>query len=270
MKKHNELKSILQEPKYYLDYKQKDLERRLDEIALSPETEKQIRNEHTKEVAKSKALSLLGTFGEVITTFLEWNDGVNKDITEAKKSLLLAHYMDKVDDHRLSIDKLKEFLVNPQGNTLFNKILRILDDSPPDGDLIEHLSSALKFIINNESFSKLFDIHKFSLSQIERLSPQALSVLSDYKNFPIFKKFEMVQEGNKVKEEYHHELAKAYCHTKGIKEELIINRVGYSFFELKRAGFIDAKRLNGDGAVEVFLTTPGKEITQYLTIKERH
>jgi len=266
MKKPHELKSIIDEPKYYLDYKQKELERRLSEFDLSEEATTEIKRDHTKEMAKSKALALMGTFGEVITTFLDWNEGVNKDITDAKKSMLLAHYMDKVDDQQSSIDKLKNFLLEPCGNTLFNKILRILDDSPPDGDLIEHLSSALDFIIENGNFESLFDIHKFSLSQIERLSPQALSVLSDYKNWPIFNLVETVRQGGMVKVDYHVELAEVYCRDKKIIEEPIIQKVAYSIFELKRAGFIEGIRVNLD-MVKATLTDSGEDIIRYLSIK---
>lgn len=268
MKKSKELQTIIEEPVYYMDYKQKELERRLSGINLSHEAEKEIKLDHAKEAAKTKALALMGTFGEVISTFLDWNDGVNEDIKEAKKSILLATYMDKVDDHQFSLDKLKKFLVDPSGNTLFNKILRILDDSPPDGELIEHLSSSLKFIIESENFDTLFDIHKFSLSQIERLSPQSLSVLADYKNWPLFSKFEAFQQGNTVKEDFHAELAQVYCSGKCIENEAIERRVAYSIFELRRAQFIEAYRTNG-GMVRARLTLSGKDIVHYLNTNEQ-
>jgi hypothetical protein len=144
-------------------------------------------------------------------------------------------------------------------------MLRILDDSPPDGDLLEQLSSTLKSIIDSGEFSKLFDIHKFSLSQNEKLTPQSLSILSDYKNWPNFSKFEAFQEGNKVKEAFYNELANRYCEIRGINDQAIINRVSHSIFELKRAGLIDAVRVRGD-KVKPFLTVPGEEIIQYLTV----
>lgn len=269
MKKHNELLSIIEEPKSYLDFRKRDLEKRLGEIELSEEKTREIKNERSKALVKSKALSLLGAFGEVITTIIDWNEGVNEDITEAKKSMLIARYMDKADEHQASIEQLKQFLVNPQGNTLFNKILRILDDSPPDGTLIEHLSSTLKFIIENGEFETLFDIHKFSLSQIEKLSPQALSILSDYKNWPLFTKYESFMDGDKVREDFHNEFAQKYCEVRGVNEQTIVNRVSHSIFELKRAGLIDARRKSqGNGTVSPILTTPGREITLYLTVNE--
>lgn len=42
-------------------------------------------------------------------------------------------------------------------------------------------------ILNNNFISKMFEQHKFALSKIEKLTPQASTILAYYKNYPEFK-----------------------------------------------------------------------------------
>lgn len=125
----------------------------------------------------------MGKTGDIISTVINWNEEVNKDIIEAKKMILLEKYFDKADSNERAITMLKDFLVNPQGNTIFNKLLRIVDDSPPDQELMEHLSSVLKVIVSAGRFEELFEQHKYALAQIEKLTPQTLTIIADKNNW---------------------------------------------------------------------------------------
>jgi len=62
-------------------------------------------------------------------------------------------------------DKKKHngLLTNPTGNTLFNKLLRILDNSTPDLELTEHLAKVLKHIVETD-FSSLFEDHNYKVT----------------------------------------------------------------------------------------------------------
>lgn len=247
----------------YFDIQNKGLEQRLDTIKISDEEKDMIIGNQTKKVIIDKTLGLFKV-GEVIQTIFNWNDEIDKEIKEAKKSLLIEQYFNKVDHVEHALNRLRNLIVNPQGNVIFNKILRILDDYPPDEELIEHLSTALKFIIDNEEFEELFGQHKFALSQIERLTPQALTVLSDYSNYPIFNLPASISIGPKVSSEWQLNFVNAYCKNKRITDDSTINRVSHSITELHSSGFIEAYKIQ-EGKVVCEVTGIGRDILPYLT-----
>lgn len=184
MDKRQELDFIGKNAGQYLDIVGKDLESRIEEVNLSSTERKEIRKGETIKSIKDKGLAILGPMGEIISTVINWNDSVNQNISEAKKMILLEQYFNQTDEHLLAIKQLQECITNPQGNTLFNKILRIVDDSPPDPELTSHLSKVLKKIIEDGNFEALFEKHKYALGQIERLTPQAITIIADYNSWP--------------------------------------------------------------------------------------
>lgn len=252
---------IIEEPETYLKTQNKTLEERLDKIKLNDQ-EFEIIKEQTGKIIVDK---LLGTFkvGEVISTFLNWNDEVDEEIKKAKKSILLKRYFNMADNHEDAIYKLKNFLMYPQGNVLFNKILRILDENPPNLDLIEHLSSTLKYIVSDEKFYTLFEQHKFALSQIEKLTPQALTILSDFSNYPSFKLGMIVTEGNKVTSDWSPKFAKVYCKKKNIDSKELIKRISYVISDLETGGYIEAVKKHGNTCI-CKVSSIGQDILPYL------
>lgn len=172
-------KDIIVNPEIYFETQNQSLEKRLENVKLTQEEEDAIVASKTVKTIRDKALGLFKV-GELVNTILTWNEEIDSEIKEAKKQILLSSYFDKTDQTEESVEKLISFLTNPQGNTIFNKILRILDNTPPDFELTNHLSTVLKHIISSD-FQNLFEDHKFALNQIETLTPQVLTLLSDYK-----------------------------------------------------------------------------------------
>ncbi|MBS4207502.1 hypothetical protein [Bacillus sp. FJAT-50079] len=184
MERDQELIYIAKNTESYLHVKSKSLDQRLQQTELSQQELDEIKREKGLKTLRNKGLSLFGNIGEAISTIINWNEEVNQEINEAKKAHLIEQYLNKIDDQDQAILMLKEFITNPQGNTLFNKIIRIIEDFPPDEELMVHLSSVLKFVIINSDFEELFDQHKYALAQIERLTPQSLSIIADYEKWP--------------------------------------------------------------------------------------
>ncbi|MFT8747127.1 hypothetical protein [Liquorilactobacillus nagelii] len=60
-----------------------------------------------------------------------------------------------------------------------NKKTRLAYIINEHGDLLVHLKSTLNKICESKHFEELFTKHKFNLSLIEKLSPQALTILKD-------------------------------------------------------------------------------------------
>ncbi len=241
----------------------KKLQERLEEVSLSANEEAEIIESQTIKTVRDTIVGII-PMGEAIGTILNWNDEVNSEIENAKRNLLIEKYFDKSDENEKSIEQIKALITNPYGSTLFNKILQILDASPPDEKLIGHLSAALKYISDND-FKKLFDEHKFALSQIEKLTPQGLTVLSDFKNWPIFFMNGYSSNGGKITSDWIMDFTKAYAAHKKISDNEIINRILHSVNELVSSRLIEAWLTQDDDKhAGVIPSDIGKFIIPYI------
>lgn len=248
----------------YLDTQSKSLEERINEINLDKDRECEIKKEKGLDIVKDK---FLGSFklGAIASTIIGWSKEVNKEIKDAKKAVLLEQYINKIDNQEDSINKLKLFITNPQGNVLFNKILMILDDYPPDLELINHLAKALKYMVNNDNFYKMFEQHKFALAQIEKLTPQALTILTDYKNYPEFNVGTSIAFGAKITSEWHDKFIEAYCKSKRIDSLEMRSRVAHVIIQLESQGYLEAFKKN-DSTIVCEVTKIGKDLIPYLEV----
>lgn len=254
-------KDIISYPNEYFNLKSRSLDSRINEVHISQEEINEISSTHTKKFIRDKALGLF-KIGEIVSEIINWNESIDEDLKEAKKEFLLAKYFEKNDQNEHSLSQLKEFLSNPQGNTIFNKILRILDDTPPDLELSNHLSSALQYIIQN-NFKKLFEKHKYALSQIEKLTPQALTIFKDYKNWPLINLANSTSSGTKITSDWLYEFTQAYCNKKGISDQNIINRVQHSINDLISSRLIEAHRTQS-GQAKCYISDIGKDLLSYI------
>jgi len=255
-------RDIIEYPIEYFALQNKTLDEKLNNIVLSKEEEEKIVKKHSKNVIRDKMLGLF-KIGEFVNTIINWNENIDKDIKEAKKEFLLVEYFNKNEQNEHSIQELKTFLTNPIGNTLFNKILRILDNTPPDKELSNHLSNALNYIINND-FQGLFEQHKYALSQIEHLTPQALTILADYQSYPIINLGTYSSNGGKITSDWLIEFTNSYVNKKNIYDDNITNRVKNSINELINKRFIEA-HLFKEKQANCKTTHLGKELIPYIT-----
>lgn len=253
---------IISQSQTYFETQSISLVERLNNVKIDNEKECEIVNGKTVKIIRDKTLGLF-KIGEVISTLLNWNDEIDKEIEEAKKAVLLEQYFNRADEHEEAINKLKIFLTNPQGNVLLNKILRILDDSPPDPELIHHLSSVLKYITNDENLHNMFEKHKFAISQIEKLTPQALTILADYKSYPTFQLGTVISFGPKVTSEWNMQFVKAYCLKKGISSQEIVARISHVITQLQTQGYIEAFKIQ-ENLFVCEVSSMGGELLPYL------
>jgi hypothetical protein len=125
----NDRNALVSNPAQYLIKKSQTLQERLDGIELGEGVEDEIAADRLKKVVRDKTLGLF-RIGQIAKEFLDWNSGVEGEIKEAKKQVLLAAYFDRCEENSDAVANLKKLLTSAEGNTLFNKILRILDDKP--------------------------------------------------------------------------------------------------------------------------------------------
>lgn len=254
-------KEIINQPKYYFNAQSKTLDARISAVNLSEDQIKDISSDHTKKFIRDKALGLF-KIGEIISEIINWNESIDEDLKEAKKEYLLAQYFEKNDRNENALSQIKEFLSSPQGNTIFNKILRILDDTPPDLELSNHLSSTLQYIVQND-FERLFEEHKYALSQIEKLTPQALTIISDYQSWPLITLGSSTSSGSKITSDWLFEFTHAYCEAKNIHDKGLKNRVQHSINELISTRLIEAHRTE-NGKAKCAVTDIGKGLLRYV------
>ncbi|MFT8426080.1 MAG: hypothetical protein ABF630_11575 [Liquorilactobacillus sp.] len=269
MERKNEIEFIQNKPEEYIKVNERTLEDRLSKVQLTLKQEREITNVSSKEAVKdvgkkiASKIPIASYISDAAFTFMDWNKKIDEDFEDAKRKMLIEEYLNKTDSQEKAIQNLKETITNVYGNTLVNKIFRILSDYPPDGDLLVHLKSALNKICESKHFEELFTKHKFNLSLIEKLSPQALTILSDANNWPNFSMDARVSFGGKINENYTEYFVEAYLKVKQISGENKKARFVYIINELSQEGFIECHELK-NGQCRIFLTVSGEELSEYL------
>ncbi len=272
MERHTEIEAIKNFSNHYIQVENKSLENRLSEINV--ENKKQIESikESSKDVLKEVGKSLVNSVpgislvSKAAFVFMDWNKKVDDDLEDVKKVMLIESYLNKTDNHEKAIENLREAMTDLHGNTLVNKIFRMLSDYPPDGDWFKHLQTALRNICDSKKFEKLFDIHKFNLGLIEKMSPQALSILADAKNWPKFH-FEYIgmSVGGKITDQFQRPFSKVYANNKkNIADPLVIERIVHIINDLQNNGFIECYGQQGS-QFKLELTGMGNSLYEYLS-----
>lgn len=145
----------------------------LQEVEISPE-------EKTVVIFKAgveAAIESAPFIGKLVSIANKVSDALDKK----KLEKLLTIFGNKLDNQEQFSQAMSNLVSSNYGLTLFQKIVHILRKDY-DGKFIELLANVLKNICKEE-FERMFDQHHYALSQIEKLSSQALLVLSKYDNW---------------------------------------------------------------------------------------
>lgn len=160
------------------------IEERLNSIHIKDEQmamiQKEARLKQLTSGGGAIASVLTGGISDIFTPLMEVNADIERGIRETKQALLLEMFLNRVDDMTVGFDKLKAMIGDSYGNHIFNRLLRLLEDFPPEEAYIAMMSSILEKFVASENFKELFGIHQLHLRLIERFSPQALYLLSHY------------------------------------------------------------------------------------------
>jgi hypothetical protein len=255
--------NILTSPEEYYRNQKKTLENRLEDVAIDEES---IVNTSSKKFVRDKVMGFF-KITDVVNTFLNWNDAVDADLRRAKKEFLLQEVINELEQRGKEVNQLKSFISDPIGNTLYNKIARILENFPPDEQLTVHLAGAIGYILETD-FVSLFESHKYAISQIEQLTPQALTILADHVNWPAFNLGVTVAHGGVINSEWLPEFTNAYCRVKSVSDSNICERIGHSIGLLKTNSYMIAKTQDG-GKPKCFLTPLGSNILPYISQRNK-
>jgi len=253
---------IISHSQEHLNLKKQTLDSKLENLKLSEEENEKIRNGHAIKVFDDKILGKIPGY-ELAKTLLSWNKEVNEEIKNAKKEMLLVNCCDRITEQNKSIEIIKNFLSNPSGNTLFNKILQIIDDNPPDPELVQHLSCTLLYISQSD-FEKLFNDHKYALSQIKLMTPHSLSILNDSANWPLFSPGSFTSNGGVITTDWLEAFSRSYIKTKQV-ESSVQKLIKHCVNELISKRFILAT-VQGEKNGQVHLTEIGQTILNYIKV----
>ena len=242
----------------FLSVKKQYLEEKIKNVELPIDVELEICRDESIKIIADKVLGLFKVT-DIINQLLKLNEVVNEKIKDRKLEVFLSSYIEKNDEN---INKLKNFITSPQGNTLFNKTLRIIDNNPPDKELFEHLIHALNYIINSD-FISMFDSHKYVLNLIENISPQGLVIISDYKNWPPFEISASLTYGEGRLSLWSPKFSKSYLNSKNIIDEQIKIRIEHAIEDLISKKIIHYKSEKGKRIA--VLTEVGKSLYSYIS-----
>ncbi|MGV3579986.1 hypothetical protein [Brevundimonas sp.] len=115
--------------------------------------------------------------GNIITKAKAGMERAASEVREKKKDALLEELFVRSDESAESLEALTRFLSDPWGRLLFDQVQAILDDRPPEPAEVRRLAQVLRKIVDTD-FRSLFDTHRYALSVIGALTPQALAILS--------------------------------------------------------------------------------------------
>lgn len=251
---------IITHPREHLALKKQSLDSQLEQIVLSNDEEAEIRDKRAIKILHDKVLGKIPGY-ELARCLLKWNAEADREIRDAKKELLLVQCTERMIEQGSSIQALTNFITNPAGSTLFNKILLILDDNPPDPELIHHLASALHVIALSD-FESLFSEHKYALSQIEQLTPHSLTILSDSNSWPRFSPGSYNASGPTITSDWLEAFCSHYVRAKGVGADRI-KFIRHCLNELISKRMIWAALIQ-EHTAEAKLSEIGQSIVKYV------
>lgn len=208
-------------------------------------------------LAEATAGSIVSSI-PIINKIFEWMERIDQVSREEKLKTLLVEYTGCFNSIGDAISKLKLLTATRGGQTLFRKVIQIVDKGAEDKEWIGLLAVALRKLSETE-FEKYFDAQMFVMSQIDRLSPQALILLSKYdiwrqKNIQGTSTTSGKTMGDWIPQ------ATMFMRLKlGVDNLEVGARINHSFRELESAGMVDLK------GHQLKLSAIGLEIHRLIT-----
>ena len=188
----------------------------------------------------------------------EWIERVDQASREEKLKTLLVEYKEHFESFEDAISKLKLLTATRGGQTLFRKIIQIIDKGAEDQEWIRLIAITLKTTSKAE-FEKYFDAQMFVLSQIDRLSPQALVLLSKYDVWKQANIQNTTTTSGQTMGDWIPQATMFMRQKIGIENLEVGARVNHSFRELESTGIVDLK------GHQLKLTAIGLEIHRTIT-----
>lgn len=194
----------------------------------------------------------------VIGKVANFFQSAQEKLDQAKLMILLKGFRHKHDSNEEFQNAFKKLIGTPAGMALIQKVVRIANAGIIDQRYIGLLANVLKNISDSD-FKEMFDEYNYTLSQIEKLTPQALILLSDHSNWPGISFSSTTTSGVTSGSGWDESFATLYSNRKGKPDQKTRNRISHSINEIMNNHLIDLKADN------LPLTSIGNEILKALS-----
>lgn len=184
-------------------------------------------------------------------------DTVNQEIREEKMGNVLRDFQSHFQSIDQAMSQLKTLLSNRAGIIIFQKVVQIIDNGSMDEEWLFLMSKVLKWV-SDPDFERQFEGRTYALSQIARLSPQALIILSKYRVWQQVNIQGTTTMSGQTAGDWEGQVTRFLKAKIGIEDGYIGIRINHSFKELDSAGMV---RLEGH---QLKLSAIGLEIHQML------
>lgn len=224
-----------------------------DLISKNDLSTEQIRTIISASLVKGIAGALIPGLRSVIGAV----EAINQEIRAEKLNNVLRDFQNHFDSTDRALTQLKTLLSSRAGVVIFHKVVQIVDNGSSDGEWLGLLSKVLKKVSDSD-FEKHFEKRAYVLSQIARLSPQALIILS---NYPIWRDANIqgtTTTSGQTAGDWQPQVTSFLKAKLEVKDSEIVGRMNHSFEELHSTGMI---KLEGHKMV---LTPIGGEIQELL------
>jgi hypothetical protein len=251
-----------------------DIETHLASVSSSPDDDWAIREKTFEKTVLRKLLGVIPG-GEVFGSIIDFSEDCDDAIRRKKVEALLADALNRIASVEADKRRILEFIMDPWGSTLYNKIKHILYEAPPDERYTQQLASVLVFISDSD-FIALYDQHRFVLGILGQTSPQGLALLADHNQWPAFSPvgvFSWMER--RLISPWEQQFAEAYCRSKGVEDAQLKRRCGHVVRELVKLDLMECldgeQTKNSDGsfskeAIAVYVSPLGREILPYIAL----
>lgn len=261
---------MIEHPEYIIHAEKLGLEARIKQKKLNTEAVKDAVVDTAKSQGKGIALDILnGKWGDLIFDIADTGDHLKNKLDDMKKAMLLAEYLQKVDDQEQGLIKLSDLITDPYGLSIYSKIVSMLSNSPADDDLLSIMSDYLKKLTEEDDLSQIFSQAKSILNLIDKSSPQALVLLQNTDIWPLVPKPKSsITVGGKVQGDNTKIVASAFLKVPQFKK-LSLTSIQMAIVDLEMNGLAEfiSGTLPGDNQKTVYaerLTDTGNMLLEAI------
>lgn len=183
---------------------------------------------------------LIKTFGEALLkkipllgSLIDHAQQYQNKVNSARLAILLSKFEEQLSSLETFRNALSKLLTSNAGIILFHKTVRIVNNGNFEQEYIELLAKALRYISESD-FEDLFNEHDYALSQIEKLSPQALLLLSNFESWKgVLLQGSTTMSGQTIVGDWDVQATNFFVRSKSINDERIKKRIAHAFRELE-------------------------------------
>lgn len=224
----------------------------LDDIQLTEEEKALL----LTETGVNSAIEMIPYVGRLIGVTNKFSEALD----QKKLEKLLIMLRGKMDSQEQFSGAIKKLITSGCGLTLFQKTIQILRKDN-DEDFIRLLSNVLQNICK-EDFEEMFDQLNYVLSQIEKLSAQALLLVSKYEQWKGLRLNGATgMGGGIICPNWDKQVTTHFMNNMSLNDDGIIRRVNHAFRELESSGIIHLTK----ETKSVDFTDIGEEVYQKIT-----